>query len=186
MRSLPRTNLADTAVDAIQSEIQADRWQVGGRLPNEATLSSVLSVSRGTVREVVRVLVAKGYLETRQGSGTYIRSKVVPGEALSRIRTSSLRDLLEVLCAIEVEAARMAATRREPATVPHLHSLIANRDEDKEGDRARHVFRNLDFHRAVIAASGNQAMVQTYEFLSASIMEMIGAIPRNPFPEPDM
>ena len=81
MQALSRTNLTDTAVEAMRLEISSGRWPVGGQLPNEATLSSLLSVSRGTVREAVRVLVAKGFLETKQGSGTYVRSKTDPVES---------------------------------------------------------------------------------------------------------
>ena len=76
MFSLSKTNLADTAVEAIREEILKRRWAVGEKLPNEATLSAMLSVSRGTVREAVRVLVSQGFLETRQGSGTYVLSTV--------------------------------------------------------------------------------------------------------------
>ncbi|MFP3830822.1 FadR/GntR family transcriptional regulator, partial [Pseudomonas sp. SIMBA_021] len=74
MQPLSKTNLADTAIEAIRSEIVAKRWAVGEKLPNEAALCSMLSVSRGTVREAVRVLASQGYLETRQGSGTYVLS----------------------------------------------------------------------------------------------------------------
>lgn len=65
MHALSKTNLADTAVEAIRTEILARRWAIGEKLPNEAALSSMLSVSRGTVREAVRVLASQGYLETR-------------------------------------------------------------------------------------------------------------------------
>ncbi len=69
MQPLTKTNLADTATEAIRGEILAKRWAVGEKLPNEASLSAMLSVSRGTIREAVRVLVSQGLLETRQGSG---------------------------------------------------------------------------------------------------------------------
>lgn len=186
MRPLSRTNLTDTAVEAIRTEILCGRWPLGGQLPNEATLSSLLSVSRGTVREAVRVLVAKGYLETRQGSGTYVRSKVDPGETFSRARGAGLRDLLEARCALEVEAARMAAIRHTPATIPALRALLEYRGESGEGDREQYIIRDLAFHKAVVAASGNQAMIEIYEFFSASIRETIEATLGDQLPEPGM
>jgi DNA-binding FadR family transcriptional regulator len=159
---------------------------VGGQLPNEATLSSLLSVSRGTVREAVRVLVAKGYLETRQGSGTYVRSKTDPGESFSRARGAGLRDLLEARCALEVEAARMAAIRHAPQAIPALRALLEHRGQSGEGDREEYISRDLAFHKAVVAASGNQAMIEIYEFFSASIRETIEATLSDQLPEPDM
>jgi DNA-binding FadR family transcriptional regulator len=186
MQPLSRTNLTDTAVEAIRTEILAGRWAVGGQLPNEATLSSLLSVSRGTVREAVRVLVARGYLETRQGSGTYVRSKTDPSESFSRARGASLRDLLEARCALEVEAARMAAIRHAPAAIPALRALLEHRGQNGEGDREEYIIRDLAFHKAVVAASGNQAMIGIYEFFSASIRETIEATLSDQLPEPDM
>ena len=41
MQPLNKTNLADTATEAIRSEIFAKRWAVGEKLPNEATLSAM-------------------------------------------------------------------------------------------------------------------------------------------------
>ncbi|MGO6904019.1 FadR/GntR family transcriptional regulator, partial [Rhizobium ruizarguesonis] len=64
MRALSKTNLADEAIEAIRDDILGKRWAVGEKLPNEASLSAMLSVSRGTVREAVRVLASQGYLET--------------------------------------------------------------------------------------------------------------------------
>ncbi|MGO8190094.1 GntR family transcriptional regulator, partial [Rhizobium leguminosarum] len=51
MRALSNTNLADEAIDAIRGDILGKRWAVGEKFPNEASLSAMLSVSRGTVRE---------------------------------------------------------------------------------------------------------------------------------------
>jgi DNA-binding FadR family transcriptional regulator len=186
MQALSRTNLTDTAVEAMRLEISSGRWPVGGQLPNEATLSSLLSVSRGTVREAVRVLVAKGFLETKQGSGTYVRSKTDPVESFSRARGAGLRDLLEARCALEVEAARMAAIRHAPAAIPALRSLLEVRGHSNEGDREDYIVRDLAFHKAVVAASGNQAMIEIYEFFSASIRETIEATLCDELPEPDM
>ncbi len=69
MQPVNRTNLADSAAENLRAEIVSGRWGVGDRIPNETVLTELLSVSRGTVREAVRVLVSQGLLDTRQGSG---------------------------------------------------------------------------------------------------------------------
>jgi DNA-binding FadR family transcriptional regulator len=186
MQPLPRANLAETALEAIRTEILANRWAIGDRLPNEATLSAMLSVSRGTVREAVRVLVAKGYLETRQGSGTYVRSTVDPVETLQRARRAGLRDLFEARCALDVEAARLAALRHTPAVLADLRGLLARRGNSGDSQHAVFVARDLAFHKAIIEASGNRAMIDIYEFFSASIKETIEATLVGDVPEPDL
>jgi len=186
MQPLNKTNLADTATEAIRSEIFAKRWAVGEKLPNEATLSAMLSVSRGTVREAVRVLVSQGLLETRQGSGTYVLSTTDNSRPLTMARRASLRDQFEARCALDVEGARLVAIRKTPAIIAGLRALLAERGNYEGGDPAGFIERDLAFHRAVIAASNNRAMIEIYDFFSTSIAETIAATLDKAIPEPDM
>ena len=186
MDPLSKINLADTAVEAIRRDILARRWALGDKLPNEATLSAMLSVSRGTVREAVRVLVSQGYLETRQGSGTYVCSTADTGRPLTMARRAGLRDQFEARLALDVEAARLAALRRTPAMVAELRALLAERGDYGGGDRALFVARDLAFHRAVIAVSQNSVLVGMYDFFSTLIAETIEATLDRDLPEPDM
>ncbi|MDI7924953.1 FadR/GntR family transcriptional regulator [Ferirhizobium litorale] len=185
MQPLNRNNLADTAAEAIRSEIIAKRWRIGEKLPNEATLSAALSVSRGTVREAVRVLAAQGYLETRQGSGTYVLSAVDPTPRFTMARSASLRDHFEARCALDVEGARLAAIRHTPQIMAELRVLLAGRGNYDDDNRAVFIERDLAFHKAIIAAAGNRAMVEIYDFFSASIAETIEATLDSELPEPD-
>ncbi|MBB3388760.1 DNA-binding FadR family transcriptional regulator [Rhizobium sp. BK275] len=186
MQPLNKTNLADTASEAIRSEILAKRWAVGEKLPNEASLSAMLSVSRGTVREAVRVLVSQGLLETRQGSGTYVLSITDNSLPLAMARRASLRDQFEARCALDVEGARLAAIRKTPDVIAGLRALLAERGNYEGGDPAGFIERDLAFHKAVIAASGNRAMIEIYDFFSTSIAETIAATLDKAIPEPDM
>ncbi|MBB3655963.1 DNA-binding FadR family transcriptional regulator [Rhizobium sp. BK650] len=186
MQPINRTNLADTAIEAIRSEILAKRWPVGEKLPNEASLSAMLSVSRGTVREAVRVLVSQGLLDTRQGSGTYVVSTTDNSRPLTMARRASLRDQFEARCALDVEGARLTAIRKTPDVVAGLRALLAERGNYEGGNTAGFIERDLAFHKAVIAASGNQAMIEIYDFFSASIAETIAATLDKAIPEPDM
>ncbi len=186
MRPLNKTNLAETAIEAIRSEILAKRWAVGEKLPNEASLSAMLSVSRGTVREAVRVLVSQGLLETRQGSGTYVLSTTDSSRPLTMARRASLRDQFEARCALDVEGARLAALRKTPGIIAGLRALLSERGNYEGGDPTSFIERDLAFHRAVIAASGNRAMIEIYDFFSNSIAETIASTLDKAIPEPDM
>ena len=186
MHALSKTNLADTAVEAIRNDILARRWAVGEKLPNEATLSAMLSVSRGTVREAVRVLASQGYLETRQGSGTYVLSTADTARPLGMARRAGLRDQFEARLALDAEAARLAALRHTPAVVAGLRALLAARGHYENGDKAGFIARDFAFHQAVIAASRNAVLVGMYDFFSTLIAETIDATLGENLPEPDM
>jgi DNA-binding FadR family transcriptional regulator len=75
--------------------------------------------------------------------------------------------------------------RQTPATVAELRALLAARG-NYDGDKPGFVERDFAFHKAVIAASGNKAMVEIYEFFSASIAETIQATLGEGLPEPGM
>lgn len=186
MRALSKTNLADTAVEAIRTEILEHRWTVGEKLPNEAALSAMLSVSRGTVREAVRVLVSQGYLETRQGSGTYVLSTADSVRPLGMARRAGLRDQFEARLALDAEAARLAALRHTPAVIVGLRTLLAARGDYGSGDKAGFIARDFAFHQAVVAASQNVVLIGMYDFFSALIAETIDATLGQELPEPDM
>lgn len=186
MKPVQKTSLADTATEAIRAEIISGRIPVGSRLPNEAALSATLGVSRGTVREAVRVLASEGLLEVLQGSGTYVRSAADSRRTLDAARHASLRDRFEARCALDVEAARLAARRATPATITRLRALLAQRGNSDGGDQESFIARDLAFHKAVIAASANRALIELFDFFSASIAETIQATTGGELPEPDM
>lgn len=186
MEALSKASLAERATQIIRDDILSGRWSVGDRLPNEAGLSAMLSVSRGTVREAVRVLVAQGFLETRQGSGTYIRSTTDTVRTLDIARSAGLRDQFEVRSALEVEAARLAALRHRPEAIADLRRLLGERGDYDGGDRAVFVARDLAFHKAMIAASGNRALIDIYDFFAVSIAQTIEATLGADIPEPNM
>ena len=184
MKAISRKTLTDVAMQSLRGEITSGRWSVGDRLPNEAVLAATLDVSRGTVREAVRALVAQGMLETRQGSGTYVRSTADTACSLDRIRHTSLRDRFETRAVLETEAARLAALRIKPKGMAQLEKMLAQRGNRDNLDRETFVAQDFAFHEAIVAASGNNALIEVYAFFSASIRESIEATLDSGLPEP--
>lgn len=186
MQSITKISLADSAADAIRAEIVRNRWPVGDKLPNEASLSQQLSVSRGTVREAVRILVSQGFLETRQGSGTYVLSAVDTIGPLTMARRATLRDQFEARLALDAEAARLAAHRQTPEMIAELRRLLDERGNYDGRDKAMFVAKDFAFHKAVVAASQNSVLVNMYAFFSSIIGETIEATLGEELREPDM
>jgi DNA-binding FadR family transcriptional regulator len=187
MQPLLRKNLFEKAAEGLRTEIRNRRWSIGERLPNEATLSGMMSVSRGTVREAVRVLVSQGYLETRQGSGTFLRSYAEKPSIVEMATRSSLHDQLEALCALDVQGARLAALRQTPGMIAHLRSLLVSPGIANISHDIPSMEQDLSFHKAVIAASCNRAIIDLYAFLCTSVqlasrstVDEVGFVPDMP------
>lgn len=65
--------------DQILGQIRSGDLPVGEKIPSEHELASMFKIGRPTVRQATEVLIRRGYLMRRRGSGTYVadRSKHV-------------------------------------------------------------------------------------------------------------
>ncbi|HFZ0531578.1 TPA: GntR family transcriptional regulator, partial [Klebsiella pneumoniae] len=58
--------------DKILSDISSGKLAEGEKIPTEIELSELYNISRITVRNAVKELVAEGYLVKKQGKGTFV------------------------------------------------------------------------------------------------------------------
>lgn len=61
-----------SVMNELAKSIETGRYVTGDRLPTEAELCKIYSVSRVTIRQALKLLQEKGYVARRQGSGTYV------------------------------------------------------------------------------------------------------------------
>ncbi len=120
--------------ESIRQNILEGRAAPGTRLPASRRLAESLGISRMTVINAYDQLLAEGYLEGKQGSGTFVASKLpeeflrVPkaGDARSKTkpehRKLSLSNFGETICR-NVE--QIASNHSPTVAVPFQHSLIA-------------------------------------------------------------
>ncbi|MGX1882434.1 FadR/GntR family transcriptional regulator [Streptomyces sp. NPDC055287] len=169
LRAAGRQSLVDTVVDQLRAQLAEGEWAVGDRIPTEHELAEQLGVGRNTVREAVRVLVHGGLLESRQGNGTFVRSAADPAAVLRGMRHANVLDVLELRVALEAEAARLAAVRRDEADLRALRHVLAELHE--QGDRAADA--DLAFHLGVVEATHNAAFTEVYRFFSTQVHETL-------------
>lgn len=60
-------------VEWVEKQIEDGRFPVGTRLETENEMSKRFGISRQTVRHGIAILEQKGIIETRQGSGSYVK-----------------------------------------------------------------------------------------------------------------
>ncbi|GAA2258730.1 GntR family transcriptional regulator [Actinomadura luteofluorescens] len=177
LRTARRSSLVDQVIDQLRDEITGGGWPVGGKIPPEPVLSETLGVGRNTVREAVRALTHAGLLESRQGDGTYVRAtSELSGAVRRRLETAELVEILEVRRGFEVEAARLAATRRTDADIAAIAVALARRDAAwAAGEHSAFVEADLEFHTAVVEATHNRVLTDLYRDFSAALRASIGA-----------
>src|SRR5215469_16087368 len=94
----------------IERAITQGEYQPGQRLASERDLAEELGVSRPTVRRAVIALEMRGLLESRQGSGIYVRRRTAGGPPTPRELDIGAFDQAEARRLFEGEVAALAAT----------------------------------------------------------------------------
>lgn len=67
-----RQSLPNQVADQINRLIIERRLEIGEKIPNEYELAQQLNVGRSTIREAIKLLVARNVLEIQRGKGTFI------------------------------------------------------------------------------------------------------------------
>jgi GntR family galactonate operon transcriptional repressor len=153
-------------------EVMAQRI-LSGTIPEGATinvpdLQADLGVSLTAVREALKVLTAKGLVDARQKRGTFVRPRtdwnLLDPDMIrwhfsdSDVRPELLEELHEVRGIVEPAAARLAAVRAKDAHLEALDSAMAAMESAADDHAA--VAADLAFHRALLAATGNELLTK--------------------------
>ena len=78
MASRRTAPLSQQIADKLLADFRAgEKYGPGDKLPNENDLSEEYGISRGTLRESIRLLTAGGVLEVKRGIGTFV-AKTLP------------------------------------------------------------------------------------------------------------
>ena len=177
--------------------IVSGQHKPGEILDGEVSASDQLHVSRTAYREAVRILAAKGLVESRPKTGTRVSEKskwhLLDPDVLSWLfefepDEGMLASLFELRKVVEPEAAALAAERR---TAAHLDRMARALEEmgrhtlgTEEGRAA-----DQDFHAALLDASGNPFLTTLTSSVSAAVTwttvfkQRIDPLPRDPVPD---
>lgn len=147
------------------------------KVAGENSQSRIYGVSRPAYREAIRMLLAKGLLETRAKSGTHVAPKqrwnlldpeVIEWMFAGKPDLRFIQDLLELRTLIEPAAAALAASRRDDDELAAMRAAIdtmaehgLQSDQGQDADRL--------FHNVMLAASGNEAFASLSRSIEAAV-----------------
>lgn len=162
-------------VEALGSRIVRGEYPPGTALSPES-LEAELGISKSVVREALRVLAAKGLIDTRQKRGTMIRPRsswsLLDADLLrwqgSQPHSSFLADLAEVRSIVEPGGARLAADRRDDDDIAALRTALA-RMAEAGNDAETVVEADLAFHRALLDAAHNEMLSRMEVVIEAGL-----------------
>lgn len=156
---------SDVLAEKLRQEILSDAYQPGVALPTERELVSATGLSRGSVREALRILEAQGLVHTRAGryGGTTVSQPTTVHLAshinlYAKGRSLPLTALVEVRLALEPMVAALAAERRTEADLQNLRAIAERLERAAEHDVSAFLEENVVWHDAIAAASHNDLL----------------------------
>lgn len=176
----------------IGADILRGLYPCGTALPTELETAHRWKISRSAYREAIRILSAKGMVETRTKAGTLVTTRsrwnVLDPEVLGWMRETEpsgpfIQALFELRSVTEPAVAVFAAQRRTDA---HLRTLAQALDDMAEASLAPEAV--LTFHQTLLAAAGNEALQALTSSIGAAVTwsaryrQGVDAEARNPVP----
>ena len=152
----------EQVVAEIEHRLVSGTLKAGDRLPPERQFAEALGVSRGAVREALRILEAIGVVEAGTGSGPTSGSRIVKDTTAGmgmvlrihlQLASFTQDDLIETRLMLERLACRKAAAAATAEELAHLRSLVGA----MRGSHTTDSYNDLDaaFHVGIAQMSGN-------------------------------
>jgi GntR family galactonate operon transcriptional repressor len=173
-RTYPRRGLHGAVVHEIGVRIVNGDLQPGDTLPDNGVLDEA-AVSRTVVREAIKVLAAKGLVESRPKVGTRVRPRrdwnlldpdLLAWQIEAGPNAHFLEQALELRRMIEPAAARLAAKRATDEQIAALYEAYGEMAAAGD-DLDAFMEPDLRFHRLVLEACRNELLEHMNEIFTA-------------------
>ena len=166
---------------------QIKQWVVerdlkgGDKLPNESEMIGLFGVSKGTVREALRILEAQGLIITKTGPGGGSIIGEVSAERASSLLANyfyfqdlSLSDIYQMRKALEPELVASLAGKLSDEQLLELENLAKMHPspaESPEQEKEQHI-SSLRFHARLSEFAGNKLLGFIIGFMSRILTDL--------------
>jgi len=153
-------HISEEIFDQIKSAILEGKLKPGEKLPTERELMKEMGVSRVPIREALKLLGNMGFIETKQGGGSYVRSLLAdrvrdPLNLIIKDNIEKIFELLEVRKEIETWSVYYAAQRASGEDIERLSRIIEEMEAYSRKQKIPPTKLDADFHLAIAQCSYN-------------------------------
>lgn len=174
---IKNTLLAEQVQEQLYDYITAHSMKPGDKLPNEFKLAEQFGVGRSTVREAVKLLVSRNVLETRRGSGTYVKD-LIPAD-MDPLNLRSVQDkvalamdLVDLRLILEPGIAELAAYNATEEEIRYLQELC-DATEYKIENNLYYIQDDIDFHTYIARCSKNKVVEQLISIIETAVLMFV-------------
>ena len=167
--------------ESIKDWIASAGLSPGDRLPQEAELIKRFSVSKGTIREALKVLETQGLIQTRTGPGGGAFITEMPAHRARALLANffffkdlSIGDIYELRMSLEPELAAELATRLDEAQIAVLKDTMVVYDHPPAtiAEEQRQRIAELEFHDRLSEFSDNALLGFVCSFLTSLLKDL--------------
>lgn len=167
--------LAEQIARDIAESIFRRELAPGSKLPSERVMLDQFGVSRGTLREALRILEVQGLLVVRVGPAGGPVVAAMTAEDFQRMSSlhykaagATVEQLWQARVEVEPVLARLAAEKGEPAAMIELDALLESAKRVNLENDAEFIRIGSNFHRQIARASCNPIL----DLVARSLGEM--------------
>ncbi|MGE3335380.1 MAG: GntR family transcriptional regulator [Rhodospirillaceae bacterium] len=154
---IPRISVIDALAASLRERVLSGDLLPGRPLP-EAELAAQYGVARPTIRAAIQQLTLTGLLVREANRSAYVPS----------LTPDQVRDLFAVRTLIEIEAIRTVANNRLPIhDAEQAVARLGMFPPDAKWSDA--VASDLEFHRAIVTATGSSRLLRLFSLLEDEI-----------------
>jgi DNA-binding FadR family transcriptional regulator len=173
LASRPVASSVDFVVNSIKELLLGKKVLPGDRLPPETELCRLLSVSRGSVREAMKILSALGIVEVKRGDGTYISTgggEVMFDPLLFKLIVSQpeFAELKELRTLLEKNVVRLATLNASDDDLRLLRECVEKTRSLKDKTEKKYeelLLLDLEFHAILGRVGKNRPLETIYRFV---------------------
>lgn len=165
-----RKSLSEQVFERMQRAIKSGAYSPDERLPTEHELAAEFQVSRPVVREALKRMRDQGFIYSRQGAGSFVRTLGLK-KPLGFGQMENIADLqrcYEFRLTVEPEAAAAAAERYDDDALKAIKDALQLMGDATSRQRHRED-ADFMFHLAIARASNNQYFATAMEALEDHI-----------------
>src|SRR5437773_558788 len=175
IQPIKKTRVAEEIADRIRVLMLDGTLPPDRPLPGERLLAVRFGVSRGSIRDALRLLETIGLLETRHGQGTFPRELdvnrlVAPLASVLTYRHDLRDELLDVRRMFEPAVARAAALRVTEDDLADLQRIVETQRRKLKAGRSA-IVEDTAFHAVLARATRNRAVMRIMETLNNLLIE---------------
>jgi len=154
-----QTLLTKSLTNAVQEELER-KIIAGHVMPGEAlrdvAIASEMGISKGPVREAMRILEERGLVTFAKNNGVFVR----------RLNAAQAAQIYEVRVPLECLVGRLSARNMALGAQAQMQDLLGQMQTAvAHGDTVSYANMNLEFHDSLALHTGNGVLYETYRKL---------------------